>query len=230
MSYIYTRADHLASQGTGFEPQRMHNWSVVFELPSGQPDGSIDGGGPALQTVQLSLVQGFLPNTFNEVVPIQYGNEEVYIAGKASSEEGRLICRDFVDQPTAAILLNWRRRVYNPQTGAINLARNYKTQASIILEAPNVNDLASAFGPAAVGNTITDGGVDVSSWYGDNTYTRVWKLQGCWPVAVMPAAQGLDMGTSQTVMISVTIRFDKAIPEFAYSGNVNPNISILPIS
>lgn len=206
MAFIYSRADHLAQQGGGFEPQRNHNWAVQFNLPQG---GSND-------IIKLSLVAGFLPISMNENVTISYGNEEVYVAGKVSSEVGSMTCRDWVDQPTATLLFNWRRTVYNPYTGSINLARNYKHDASIILSSPNVDDTAP---------TTTFEGRDLLPYPAAPVYTRVWKLQGCWPIRVVHAPQGLDMTNSGMVMVSVDVRFDKAIPVFAYGDGAGAELN-----
>ena len=212
MAFIYSRADHLAQEGGGFEPQRNHNWAVQFNLPQGGGD----------DIIKLSLVAGFLPISMNENVTISYGNEEVYVAGKVSSEVGSMTCRDWVDQPTATLLFNWRRTVYNPYTGAINLARNYKHDASIILSSPNVDDTAP---------TTTFEGRDLLPYPGTPVYTRVWKLQGCWPIRVVHAPQGLDMTNSGMVMVSVDVRFDKAIPVFAFGdgagAGLNPDGGII---
>lgn len=206
MAFIYSRADHLAQEGGGFEPQRNHNWAVQFNLPQANGD----------DIIKLSLVAGFLPISMNENVTISYGNEEVYVAGKVSSEVGSMTCRDWVDQPTATLLFNWRRTVYNPYTGAINLARNYKHDASIILSSPNVDDTAP--------NTTFDNR-DTLPFPGTPVYTRVWKLQGCWPIRVVHAPQGLDMTNSGMVMVSVDVRFDKAIPVFAFGDGADAGLN-----
>lgn len=194
---LYTRADHLAQELGPFEPQRTHNWA--FEVPLSSE--------LAQDTIKLSLVQGFLPVAYNDEVPISYGNEEVFVAGKAHVEAGQIICRDWVDQPTAALLLGWRRQVYNPDTGAINLARFYKRTAYIVLYSPNVVD-----GPAQNINTAFVGpGFDIDPGV---YYERVWELQGVWPIRVNAAAQGLDMTNSGMVMIECLMRFDKARANF----------------
>ena len=178
---LYTRATaHLATQAGGFEPQRQHNWS--FEV-------SGIGGDADSQVLALSLVQGFLPTGYNEEVPIPYGNEVVYVAGRAIWEPGGLICRDFIDQNVAAQLLEWRRQVYDPATGAIGLAASYKKEASIVLFPPNYDEAAGA--------TNTE-------------FQRQWKLHGCWPIRVNAAANGLDMTSSGQVMIELSIRYDRA--------------------
>jgi hypothetical protein len=185
---IYTRADHLASVGTGFEPQRQHNWAVEFNL---SPDAD--------EVIKLSLVAGFLPSGFNEVVPISFGNETVYVAGKADWEQGQVICRDWVDRATAQALLEWRAQVYNQFYGSIGLATNYKRNSSILVFPPNARD---GFEP--------DAGV------------RVWTLQGCWPVRVNPAQNGLDMTSSGQVQLEVQIRYDKAFANYVqYASIIN---------
>jgi len=113
----------------------------------------------------------------------------VYVAGPARWEPGGLICRDFIDKDVAGQLLEWRRQVYDPATGAIGLASSYKKQASIILFPPNYDESAGA--------TNTE-------------FQRQWKLLGCWPIRVNAAANGLDMTSPGQVMIELAIRYDRA--------------------
>lgn len=200
---LFTRADHLAQQDGPFEPQRTHNWA--FEVPISSQ--------AAQDTIKLSLVQGFLPIAYNDEVPISYGNEEVFVAGKAHVEAGQIICRDWVDQPTAALLLGWRRQVYNPDTGAINLARYYKKNAYIVLYAPNYAD-NMAVNENFVGPMFNP----LAAEY----YERVWELQGVWPIRVNAAAGGLDMTNSGMVMIECLMRFDKARANFLFNTEVDP--------
>lgn len=183
---LHTRADYLAQQDGAFEPQRTHNWGV--EIPTG-----FTANGQ--EVISLSIVSGFLPTCVNDEVGISYGNEEVFVPGKAHWESGQLVCRDWVDQPSAETLLRWRRLVYNPATGAINLAKNLKRDVYIILFGPNTQDPYDNLGA-------------------DGTYQRIWTLQGAWPVRVNPAVQGLDMTSSNMVMMECLLRFDKAYPWF----------------
>lgn len=181
----YTRADHLASIGTGFEPQRQSNFSVEINFRNLSLAGTDLTG---IDVISLSLVGGFLPTNSNEPVPISYGNEVVYVAGKSMWEAGQLVLRDWVDRPTARILTQWRTQVYNPRTGSIGLATNYKTRASIILFPPNTPDIVVGAPP----------------------FQRVWTLEGCWPQQLNLAQNGLDQTTSGLVNIGLVLRFDKA--------------------
>jgi len=172
---VHVWADHIAKEGGGFEPQRQHNWTLVV------------GNLPGMDLVQLSLASGFLPRGGNDEVEVPFGNERVYVAGKAIWEAGSVVCRDYVDRDVAATLWRWRTQVYNPQTGQIGLARDYKKQGEIWLFGPN--------------------SIEGSAGY----RTRVWVVRGMFPIAASWAAQGLDMASSQQVMIDITFRFDKAL-------------------
>jgi hypothetical protein len=44
-------------------------------------------------------------------------------------------------------------------------------------------------------------------------YERIWRIEGMWPVTVTGA--DFDMSSADPQRISVTIRYDKAVPEFA---------------
>lgn len=59
-----------------------------------------------------------------------------------------------VDIGIAAAIIRWRRQVYNPETGSIGLARDYKKNADLTLIAP------------------------------DQSQVRIWKFVGMWPQAV----------------------------------------------
>lgn len=138
-------ADHLVEAKGAFEPQRTANWLIeIHDLPGG--DGDTD-------LIALSLETGFLPNFSNEEISLGYLNEYRYAAGKALFEAGELVVKDFVDRETAGALLRWSRQVYDPSTGQVGFAADYKKEAHILLFGPN------------------------------GTKLRVWKLRGVWPQA-----------------------------------------------
>lgn len=130
-----------------YEPQRQNNWYFEVTPP-------IDGGGDSRKAIELALDIGFLPNESNEPIEVHFVNEKVYIAGKPAYEAGTLTLKDYVDIPVMQAIAAWRQKVYNPLTGAIGLAKDYKVDGSIVLFA------------------------------GDRTYRREWILRGCWPQAV----------------------------------------------
>lgn len=164
-------AEHIAAQAAGFEPQRQSNWEFEVEL----------GSGDDKEIIRLSAISFALPNENNDPLELPYGNEKVYAAGKANFDASALVLRDYVDQETRNAILRWRRLVYDPETGAVGLARDYKKRASIVLKGPD----------------------------GSTVYDREVELIGCWPQAV--TAGTLDYSAGDPVQIEVTIQYDKAI-------------------
>ncbi len=137
-------AQHIAPAAGFFEPQRQYDWSI--EIP-------LDPQGDQIIIMQ-SLESSNLPTESNEEIELHFANEVRYVAGKAIYETIPLILKDFVDQQTKNAMIRWRRRVYNPETGSVGLASDYKKNASLVLVGPN-------------GET-----------------TRVWRLIGIWPQMV----------------------------------------------
>ena len=71
---LHVKATNLAQQAGFFEPQRQHNWNIEITGLGTGADADI---------LSLSLAAGFVPQVSNEEVTIPYGNEYVYVAGKA---------------------------------------------------------------------------------------------------------------------------------------------------
>ena len=166
-------SNHIGNMAGGFEPQRANHF--IFEcVPPG-------GSSNEAQIIRLAVETGFGPNESNEEIEIPYLNDKRYVAGSARFETGELTLRDFVDEAVANIIYNWRRKIYDPATGRIGLARQYKTVANIILFAP------------------------------DGTYERVWELHGVWPTTVNWATTLDYNAGTDIVKITCTMRYDRAI-------------------
>lgn len=140
----FLSANHLAPAKGFFEPQRTYNWSLEIAL---------DDAGD-----QILIMQGLesfaAPTESNDEIPLHYANEVRYVAGKASYTAPELTLKDFCDMGVANAVIKWRRQVYNPETGSIGLARDYKKNADLTLMSPNQNSV------------------------------RIWKLYGVWPIRV----------------------------------------------
>lgn len=146
-------ADHIAAEAGSFEPQRKNNFSVEIQLPNADKDLVLVG------------LQGFsLPKQGNDVVEIQYQNEKRKVAGQVSVDESTLSLKDFVDVDTRGAILRWRKRVYDPKTGKIGLAKNYKRTVHVVMTAP------------------------------DGSQQRVAKLVGAWPSADPVVDLAMDGG------------------------------------
>jgi hypothetical protein len=140
----FISANHLAPAKGFFEPQRTYNWSLEVAL---------DDAGD-----QILIMQGLesfsAPTEGNDEITLEYANERRYVAGKAVYQTSDLVLKDFVDMGVANAVIKWRRQVYNPETGSIGLARDYKKNADLTLMAPN------------------------------QSVVRIWKLFGIWPLSV----------------------------------------------
>lgn len=134
-------ADHIAQQDGSFEPQRLNNFSI--EIP-------LDGADRDLIVAGLHGVK--LPAQKNTPQKIEFQNESRKVAGQAEVDDGNISIKDFADQDTLGAILRWRKKVYDPVTGKIGLAKNYKRTCNLILHAP------------------------------DGSFERIGKLIGVWPI------------------------------------------------
>ena len=136
-------ADHLAGEAGSFEPQRGNNFSVELALSNGDD-----------KDVIIMALEGFtLPTITNEKVELHYQNGVVFVAGKAKTEDGSLVVKDFVDRDVLGAMLRWRKQVHNAKTGQIGYAKDYKVTGSLVMTGP------------------------------DGTTERVCKLRGLWPLS-----------------------------------------------
>ena len=114
-------ADHIGN--TSFEPQRKSNFTVRIPIGS--------------TLIQFSLDTFDFPKEANEVLKVNFGNEERKVAGRATYNNLNLVLKDFADQPVMQQILAWRRLVYNPANGAIGYASQYKRQGDAVWFGPD---------------------------------------------------------------------------------------------
>ena len=155
-------ADHIAAEAGAFEPQRKNNFTLIIPLTD-------------TVLLQRSLDSFPLPKEANEEIAINFGNEVRKVAGRANFENLELVLKDFVDQQIAQLVVSWRRQVYNPTTGAIGYARDYKKKGEVIM-----------FGP-------------------DGNLQRKWKLIGCWPSRMDPGGGDMNAAENNKISVTITI-------------------------
>lgn len=143
----YVSADHIATVGGGgrFEPQRTNNFTIRFSPPAGV------GGANAAEIFALSVHQIPFPNAEGAVIEIPFGNEVRKVSGRWTYSNETLQIKDFVGAETSRVIDAWSRKVYDPETGKISWAHQYKVNAEMLF-----------FGP-------------------DGTQPRTWQLIGMWP-------------------------------------------------
>jgi len=130
-------ADFIAPQAGGFEPQRQNHFDVEFQNIS--------------TDMSFAISTFTLPGISNDPITIPFRNEERKVAGPARVDEASLSIRDYVDAQVHNAFMSWRRLVFDPTTGIVGRAANYKRQGSLFV-----------FGP-------------------DGEIERSWTLVGCWP-------------------------------------------------
>lgn len=157
-------ARHIANQQGDFVPQHADNWMIEI--------GGLEGDDKDL--IILSLMTLNLPPEKNNVVVMDYGNEQRKVAGKAIFDDIPLKVRDYVDRQTRAALMRWRRLVYDQATGNVGLPSQYKKVGEIIMQATN------------------------------GTLTRSVKLHGVWPSALNPGTLDMTSDAPVEIEMTLT--------------------------
>lgn len=134
---VDVNADHLA--GGEYTPQMANNFTVEI------------GG---LDSLRLA-VKGFpFPKFTVEKGTLNWQNEQVHYAQAVSFEEVTMVLYDFVDADVAQTIYDWYTDIYNPETGVISPASNYKKRGTLIEHGP------------------------------DGSSERRWTMKGMFPVSV----------------------------------------------
>lgn len=135
----------IGEQGFGkmgtanFEPQRVYNFSLA-----------IDG----LADTVFALESMSLPTKMVSEIELNFMNTRRYVAGRASFDSIPVIVKDTIQGSTADEINQWHQSVFDPATGGIGLANQYKRNATIFLYSP------------------------------EGSVSRSWTLEGCFPTAV----------------------------------------------
>lgn len=180
----------LLQQGAAFEPQRVSNWAVIIP--------GLDQGDLLVLSVKSASIPGM--NVVKK--GIKYFNTTAYYAGALSPMESFTIeYHDYLDRDILGILARWHKTVYNPDTGGIGFASQYKRDGSLFLLPP--------------GMPIADApGVVNSQEYADRTF----RLKGVWP-AVLKYAQLDHESDGENALINLELSVDMAYPKAMSSRN-----------
>lgn len=167
-------ADHVAEANGRYEPQRPFNFKLVL------PQDVVDDA----ETVELAALSFTVPNISNEPITIPFLNEDRKVAGAATFENATLVVVDYVDPNVLQSLQGWRDRVYDPETGGVGLARDYKRDASLKMFGPDDQD----------------------------SFSRLWRLVGVWPQSVQHGE--FNMGTrTDYKQVTAIFSIDRAFLE-----------------
>lgn len=156
-------ASHLAKGGTtgAFEEQRGNNGIIqIFDVEGNVSSSQHKSGLPILT---LSLQSFALPKTNLDALETNWLNEKRKFAGTVTFDDLEIVFKDFVDVNTAHIVKKWHEKVYDPSTGKIGLARDYKKTALITLFAPNGTFERHYFVEGIWPLTFDPGSIDMTS-------------------------------------------------------------------
>jgi len=171
MAIIDVSARHIAPAGSSvaFEPQRTNNFRIRVS-----PPGNVAANGRELLQFATHSVQ--FPTENSTEIDIPYGNETRKVAGRVTYPNIALVFKDFVDKKVLEILVAWRKLVYDPVTGKIGYAWQYKR-----------NGDCDKFGP--------DG----------DQFVRRWRLLGMWPSSLDPGVAGQDNVAQTLINVTFTV-------------------------
>ena len=125
-----------------FQIQRKNHFEITF-------DSSMVNSGLSF------LVTSFgLPKESTDTFKANFWNDSVNLPGKTNFETSQLVIRDAINYDTEKKFLGWRLRVYNPKTGKVGYAEDFKSNAIVKEYSPS-------------GDVV-----------------RTWQLIGCWPSSV----------------------------------------------
>lgn len=123
----FMHANHLAAAKGTYEPIRKAHGLIEIALDNADDQ----------ELIRLALVSFSLPKTSNEVIEMRYLNEKRKVAGSAVFEDIEFVVRDMMDNDVRGAVRRWREQVYDPITGKVGLARDYKKEARLISFGPD---------------------------------------------------------------------------------------------
>lgn len=132
-----------------YEVQRTNNFRINIDLTEFVQKAGVSTD--AIGLIGLACETASLPSSSTDPLEVPYGNNMIKVAGKTTFEDVSITVKDFIEQDLEKVLTYWRYEVYNPETGKVGWAKNYKREARITLYSPN------------------------------GTRERAWVCQGVWP-------------------------------------------------
>ena len=161
-----------------FQIQRQNHFEITF-------DSSMVNSGLSFLVTSFAL-----PRESTDTFKANYWNDSVNLPGKTNFETSQLVMKDAINYDTEKQFLAWRLRVYNPKTGKVGYAEDFKCNAKV-----------REFSPS-----------------GD--IVREWDLIGCWPSAVEYGDVTYEDAGEKQIIATITYdkAYRHDIDEFAPSA------------
>lgn len=153
-----------------FQLQRKNHFDIQF--------GSNYAGEEFIdKKLKFMLVSFPLPKETTEASDISYFNQTIKVAGKTTFDTTTMVLRDAIDYDTEMKFLKWRKKVYDPETGRMGLAADYKLKATVREYTPNGDEY------------------------------RSWKLEGCWPSGIDYGEMTYEDGGEKQLSVTLCYDF-----------------------
>jgi len=167
-------ADHIAGLDEGtLEPQRQNNFTLRLTPPAGVSIPTSGGNGE--QILALSIQQVPFPSEETQEQVTNFGNEVRKWAGRTTYSNETITVRDYVGAETSDIISQWRKVVYDVETGKIGYTYQYKTEGDLIF-----------FGP-------------------DGEQLRRWRVWGIWPKRVKFGTGNMDSSEQNSIEVEFCV-------------------------
>lgn len=156
-----------------YEVQRTNNFRFIIDLSefNNGTGNNVSSG----EIIELACDTAGLPTVTNDPIELDYGNSNVKVAGKATVDDVTVAVKDFIEPDVEGILWQWRLKVYNPQTGKVGWAKNYKKQAKVVQYGPN------------------------------GEVQRSWVLDGVWPTSLDLGDLDYSSGDKKQVSMNLSV-------------------------
>lgn len=152
------------SVASTYEVQRTNNFRISF-------DQTVDPKG----FIELACTSTGLPTISNDPIELSHGNSKIKVAGQANTDDISVSVKDFIEADIEKILWDWRLKVYNPETGKVGWAKNYKKDATIIQYGPNGEVL------------------------------RKWQCSGVWPTSLDLGEMSYEGSDAKSITMNLSV-------------------------
>ena len=145
-----------------FQIQRKNHYEIMF-------DTTMVNSGLSFLVTSFAL-----PKESTETFKANFWNDSVNLPGRTSFETSQLVIKDAINYDSEKEFLAWRLRVYNPKTGKVGYAEDFKCNATVTEYSPSGDKL------------------------------RKWSIIGCWPSSVEYGDLSYDDANEKQMTITIT--------------------------
>jgi len=155
----YERASHFATD-VNYEIQRTNHFEVII---------------PDLNYIHLLVEDVKIPSININTIDLKQGNDTVKVASDPSFDSGDLVIKDAIGVDAERELEQWFHMVYDPHTGEMGLAADYKKTVRLV------------------------------QWSPDHSVRRAWKCYGVFPTTFDPGGLSNTSPDKKTLSMTLSV-------------------------